>query len=150
MMMTTQLRFVKKISAQYSGCWEWTASCNQKGYGNFYYCRCVGKAHRFAWEQAHGPVPDGMVLDHICKNRKCVNPKHLRTVTNRDNVLHNSESVIARNAKKTHCKHGHEFTTENTIVRSSGGRDCLICKRERDKKRWNAKFGSWGLTPDSR
>jgi hypothetical protein len=116
-------------------CWEWTAARFVRGdrnYGPQYGAFSVGgrmrQAHRVAYELTVGPIPAGMTLDHLCRNKGCVNPHHLEPVTNRENILR-GDGETARNARKTHCKRGHEFTTENTyIVPSSGGRVCRTCR----------------------
>jgi len=128
-MKTLRQRFWEKVAVGLPEmCWEWQASGWANGYGAF----CVnGKnttAHRAAWEIHNGPIPDGLHIDHICKNRRCVNPDHLRAVTPRDNVTLNSESVVAANRTKTHCSRGHEFNEDNT--RWTGGtRSCRACRR---------------------
>lgn len=82
--------------------------------------------HRIAYELAVGPIPVGLVIDHLCRNHSCINPEHLEPVTNVENVMR-GESAWARNARKTHCKRGHEFTDENTI-RRNGTRSCRQCR----------------------
>lgn len=103
--------------------------------------------HTAAWEAVHGPVPKGMVLDHICHDpevchlsnrcphRSCRNPEHLALVTRGENVAR----AWNRNRGKTHCKNDHEFTPENTYVTTSGSRRCRTCYREylREWKRAN-------------
>lgn len=95
--------------------------------------------HRYIWERDVGPIPDGMVIDHICRNRACCNVDHLRVVTRRTNNIENSVSPFAINATKTHCPAGHEYTNENTYWQSNGGRKCRQCyqarKRVYDKAR---------------
>lgn len=111
-------------------CWLWTARRDHGGYGQFFIHQS-GKtkglgAHRFAYEQIEGLIPEGLVLDHLCRNPPCVNPSHLEPVAQRENVLR-GESLFARRAAQTRCKHGHEFTAENTHVRVNGTRQCRTC-----------------------
>lgn len=87
--------------------------------------------HKYLWEQLHGPVEKGRVLDHQCMNRACCNPGHLRVVTRRVNNLENSRSVSAINAAKTHCVRGHLLNATNTWVSAKGARRCRVCKRIR-------------------
>ena len=107
-------------------CWEWTGATSG-GYG---YLRQRGinhLAHRLIYELLVGPIPDGLVIDHLCRNRSCVNPGHLEPVAFQENVLRGT-GVTAENAAKTHCKHGHEFTAANTIPATAlGGRKCRSC-----------------------
>lgn len=109
-------------------CVEFTG-CTDRGYGLVRTPLGVRKAHRVMWELMVGPIPDGKVLDHLCRNRGCVNPAHLEVVTQGENVLRGI-GPVAVNARKTHCKNGHEFTEENTIIRREGWRGCRTCSRE--------------------
>jgi hypothetical protein len=127
-------RFWDKVNKQGpewggSACWMWTACLNRKdgrGYGLFGAFGTQFLAHRFAYEALVGPIPEGMTIDHLCRNRRCVNPAHLEPVTNEEN-LRRSPLV---NAQKTHCKSGHELTPDN--IRPNGrGRQCIRCARER-------------------
>lgn len=108
-------------------CWPWLAGTRSTGYGSFYDGSRNVSAHRWAYELLVGPIPEGMVLDHRCRNRLCVNPAHLDPTTNRENVLR-GVGHTAMNARKTHCKHGHEFTPENTYE-NKGMRYCRACNR---------------------
>lgn len=122
-------RFAAKWVETPSGCHLWTASTASNGrYGSFSIGRQLVRAHRWAWEQEHGPVPNGFDLDHLCRKTLCVNPDHLELVTHRENVLR-GQSFAAVNAAKTHCKRGHLFSPENVRRMSDGGRQCLACAR---------------------
>lgn len=82
-------RFWRKVNKDArNGCWEWTASKNPKGYGHFSHKGRLLAAHRVSWELANGPIPEGMVIDHRCANKSCVNPDHLRVITNAQNQQH--------------------------------------------------------------
>jgi hypothetical protein len=129
-------RFWGYVLAGHNGCWEWSGGTH-RGYGAFVVSQkptVTAGAHRFAYELLVGKIPDGLTLDHLCRNKKCVNPLHLEPVTMRVNVLRNS-GPSAINAAKTHCQHGHPFDEQNTYVYSSGprcgARKCRECERLR-------------------
>jgi len=139
-------RFEAKIdkSAGEDGCWPWLASTNGKsGYGIFrggkgrdkYGSKKWILAHRYAYELEYGDIPDGLQIDHLCKNRLCVNPRHMEAVSQRINTLR-SDGPSAKQARQTHCIHGHPFDILNTRIEKGGKRRCLACTRERDKKRY--------------
>lgn len=90
--LTTEERFWAKVRKT-AGCWEWMAGKNDDGYGNFRVGRLTGKAHRFSYELANGPIPEGKHIDHVCHNPGCVNPGHLRIVTHKQNMenMHRSK-----------------------------------------------------------
>lgn len=117
-----------------NGCWEWTGLI-EHGYGYIQISGDKRRVHRFAYETWVGPIPSGLVIDHTCRNKKCANPKHLEPVTHRENTMR-GVGLTARNAKKTHCMRGHEFTKENTYNIKSGGRICRACQRHRQKLRY--------------
>lgn len=119
-----------------SGCWNWNKSKNQKGYGHIKVKEKGLKPHRIVFAEFNGEIKEGYVIDHICKNRACCNPDHLRQVTLKENTLENSNSLQAINAKKTHCIRGHAFSVENTYINNSKEgikRQCIRCVTERNK-----------------
>lgn len=127
-------RFWAKVRIEDAGyetlCFMWTGYILYTGYGRFGWNGKIRYAHRVAYEVMVAPIPEGLVLDHLCRNRACVNVAHLEPVTNRVNVLRGL-TVVAANASKTHCVRGHEFTPENTYTNPSRhGRHCRICIRE--------------------
>lgn len=121
-------------------CLTWTAYCLPNGYARYCHDKQAAYAHRVVYEAIIGPIPTGLFIDHLCRNRACVNPWHLEPVTNRVNILR-GQTVMAANATKTHCAHGHEFTTENTIRSGPDGRlrHCRSCREntyaERNRQR---------------
>jgi hypothetical protein len=120
-------------------CWEWTASRHPSGYGQIAW-RTDGKslprrAHRVAWELLVGSIPDGMELDHLCRNPACVNPDHLEVVTHREN-MRRGMGVFGINARKTHCNSGHRLDEDNTIREPGGTRRCRTCKNLRRQEHY--------------
>jgi hypothetical protein len=114
-------------------CWPWTGMKSDKGYGkiklNGRRSPCV-QAHRVVYEMFIGPIAEGLVLDHLCRNHGCVNPSHLEPVTDRENILR-GEGIAAQRAQQTRCIHGHPFDETNTYRRPNGTRDCRRCMRDR-------------------
>jgi len=108
-------------------CVLWDRYINPHGYGRLTVGGRHGKyAHRHIWELEHGPIPEGMRVHHICRNRACVNVEHLSLVTHKENILL-GVGPTAANARKTHCVHGHLLDERNTYLRPGGGRDCRRC-----------------------
>jgi len=128
-------RLWEKVSKRgHGGCWIWLGAVNNKGYGVI---RLedgrTALVHRVTYVDAHGEIPDGLELDHLCRVINCVRPSHLDPVTHKINSLR-SRSIMAANARKTHCKHDHEFTSENTRINArTGHRACLACIRGRTR-----------------
>ncbi|MFE6683954.1 HNH endonuclease signature motif containing protein [Streptomyces sp. NPDC057729] len=110
-------------------CWTWTAGLNNRGYGGFKANGAVIGAHRWSYEQLLGEIPAGLELDHLCRNRACVRPDHTEPVTHRVNTLR-STAPTARNARATHCPHGHPYNDANTYRTPAGYRRCRACRRK--------------------
>lgn len=126
-MTTQQQRFWAKVKK--AGCWIWTGSKMPNGYGHFEYDGKTQLSHRIAYELIKGKIPKGMTLDHICRYRDCVNPDHLEVVTQKENVLRGI-GITAKNAKKTHCPKGHEYTKANTRLDKYNRRYCRKCQSQ--------------------
>lgn len=123
-------------------CWLWIGAPDSTGYGRFYRVRNKPeRAHRVAMELAGRAMPVGTVVDHICRNRLCVNPDHLRSVSRHENVHENSNALAHLNSLKTRCPKGHPYIGENLIYRNCGRRMCRTCQNQaaRDRRARNAK-----------
>lgn len=132
MTATDMDRFLAKVERTPS-CWIWRAAATPKGYGSFWVNGRLQYAHRFAYEAFVGPILDGLQIDHLCRNPRCVNPAHLEPVTPRTNTLRSPIAPTALNARKTHCKRGHEFTPQN-IEWQGRKRSCRTCRNDRRRK----------------
>lgn len=131
-------RFNEKfIPEPNSGCWIWLASTNQ-GYGVIKVGGRYKPAHRVSFLIAGGSIPEGLVLDHKCRNTACVNPAHLEPTTIGENIRRGDNHY--RSA--TNCKRGHQFTPENTLLLATGSRACRACARLRMKSFKEKKNGA--------
>jgi len=126
-------RFLGKINISKNSCWEWKASKNKCGYGCFTIKNKAYLSHRFIFEYYHGQICPDLTIHHICNNRSCVNPKHLKQVPIKENIFYSPFTIASINSKKTHCPQGHEYTPENIYIQK-GGKYCKICKLKRCKE----------------
>lgn len=129
-------RMASKIQLSPStGCWLWTSATNYAGYAHYTLAaKKVVRVHRYLYQQAKGAVPRGLVLDHLCRKRNCVNPDHLEAVTQSENIARGLRpTLIHHGSKLMQCKRGHEFNSENTTY-SSRGRRCRVCRRKGVRK----------------
>lgn len=126
-------RLAEKVTVDAeTSCHNWTGYIQSAGYGSL---RVEGRSvltHRLAYELARGPIPVGLVIDHLCRNRRCCNPDHLEAVTNHEN-LRRGEGITAK--PKTHCPKGHAYDADNTRINRQGAKVCRACEKARD---------SWG------
>lgn len=109
-------------------CWNWTGDITDSGYGRIHISNGQYYAHRIAYVISTGQTPTkGMVTDHLCRNRRCVNPEHLELVSITENVMR-GQALSALNAKKTHCMRGHPLSGDNLYIAPKGYRSCKLCR----------------------
>ena len=121
-------RFWEKVDVG-GVCWEWTAAKTRQGYGNFWTgARYIG-AHRWAYESLVGSIPKGLILDHLCRNRACVNPDHVEPVTYGENYRRG-----LRGMRRYYCPAGHEVRGDNLYVSPEGYNQCKACRRARSQE----------------
>lgn len=124
-----------KVLLDDNGCWLWTASKDRGGYGRVRIAGRLLKAHRAAYEQLIGPIPEGMTIDHLCRVRACVNPHHVEVVTRGENVLRGN-GFSGTHARMTHCVRGHPLSGDNLYVTKQGQRHCRTCHCLRQRARY--------------
>ena len=132
-------RLWPRIKQAPSGCWEWQG-CLARGYGTIWFQNNHWKVHRIVYQMLVGPLDPILTIDHLCRNPKCCNPKHLEQVSYKTNALR-GVGPTAVNAKKTHCIRGHELVGHNLLTRKDrpGNRECRACS----EPRWNNRPSRW-------
>lgn len=137
-------RFWSRVDAE-GDCWEWVGPLVAAGYGYFRLTPVPGsgagvRAHRYGWEYLVGPIEEGFTLDHLCRNRRCVNPDHLEPATRGDNVLRGySPNVRTYRSNRITCKHGHVWDSATTALDRKGRRYCRRCHAEGAARRRKAQ-----------
>lgn len=121
-----RLRFIPE-----TGCLEWTGAQDPGGYGRINVRNKSERVHRLMYRLWVGEIPEGLTIDHLCRNTICAAPDHLEAVTQSENTRRQQESLVHHNAKKTHCPKGHPYDEENTRYGSKKeGRVCRLCRAE--------------------
>jgi len=121
-------RFWEKVDASDPDrCWPWTGHLARNGYGRFSVGGKPEEAHRVAYELSIGAIPLGYTIDHLCRVRHCENPKHLQAVTSDENRRRGASNSGVLFVRKTHCKRGHKYNTENAYRLKNGNWSCRLC-----------------------
>lgn len=148
--LSARERILSRITHEDRGfatpCWTSNRSQNGDGYTKLTFDKKLRATHRFAYEVFVGPIPEGAVIDHLCRNRACCNPDHLEPVSPRENVLR-GETIVAANARKTHCGRGHPLISGNLVPSNlrQGSRTCQTCATDRARTNYKKrKLGEQG------
>lgn len=151
-------RFWSKVR-QDGDCWVWTGFKSPDGYGKFRAAapsRRMLPAHRVAYEWMVADIPDGLTIDHLCRNRACVNPYHMEPVPHLVNFRRGTGPQTLREhskncaAQRTHCPQGHPYDNQNTYVAARGGRECRTCDRNRHQAARRKRAAQPPMPPQSR
>ena len=126
-------RVLSRITVNNQGCWEWKSPLHDGGYATMSVDDKSQYIHRLIYEYYHGQIQSDLQIDHLCRNRKCVNPIHLELVTQKENIMR-GKGVGVLNSLKTQCPKGHPYTKENLIMYKDGSKKCRICHNERQKQ----------------
>lgn len=123
---------------QENGCWDWVGNRLPSGYGQAWHDGRVQTAHRVMYQKERGPIEPGWDVDHLCRNRGCVNPNHLEAVPHRTNVIRGT-GWAGRNAAKSHCPQGHLLAGDN-LRANRGYRECAVCQHQSNLRRPRRPF----------
>src|ERR1019366_5456905 len=129
-----------KMSMSESGCWTWTGSLDKDGYGKSWQEGGSYRAHRASYEFFVGPIPAGLTIDHLCRNRACVRPDHLEPVTNGVNIMRGI-GVAPVNVRKTECPSGHAYSGANLRIEGTE-RLCRTCQNARRRRRYKVRWAN--------
>lgn len=140
-------RLLARIDINERGCWVFSPPA-RNGYGYIGVTNEDGSkrnvlTHRLAYETIVGPIPVGLEIDHLCRNRACCNPDHLEPVTRSVNTLRGDSPALARQRRlsRTHCKNGHPFEGDNLRLTPKGVRMCVTCRREKGREHDRRRAG---------
>ena len=125
-MLDVQTKIKRQISIAPTGCWHWIGYLDRSGYGRTHHGGKQCSTHRLSYISFRGAIPEGLCLDHLCRNPRCCNPHHLEAVTPKENTLRGI-SFSAVNARKTHCIHGHSLALQNVYRQGGKRRQCRKC-----------------------
>lgn len=140
--MTIEQRLLSKVKNNpETGCMEFTGSLYKNGYGQIWNGKRTEQAHRVSYRFYVGEIPADKEIDHLCRNRCCVNPAHLALVTHQENIAR-SQTVMGENARKTHCMRNHPLSGENLIITKQNTRQCRICSNMRARIAKQRKKGA--------
>lgn len=131
-------RIESKIGRSNGDCWLWLSAFTKSGYGTIWWNGKSRRAHRVIYELLVGPISEGMQLDHLCRNRSCVNPSHLEPVTNLENIRRGDAGINSK--RKTHCPNGHVYDEGNIRIDGEGYRSCRVCYNMRRNRRHRIRF----------
>lgn len=133
-------RFYNKFIKLDNGCWQWTGSLDREGYAVFWLGKNNVRAYRYSYELTKGKIPNGLQIDHLCRNHSCVNPDHLEPVTGKENTNRGILSQVTKDRFKnlTHCNRGHSLKGNN-IIYLPKQRLCRKCNQKRQSEYYQRK-----------